>query len=230
MMTLKATGLSGQVGASAPIALQLPQRDFHNPLARALVEQRRDLILDPDHDRPRLAKAIAALLIAPEVFQHAGRRLPRAARRAIAPRGGARRRRSHRGRRSAVGDGGADRRRRRLAGAARSARRRTEAARGASARRQRRRDSRADQGIARSRRALHARPRAAKIAGANEDDRPMAEKDLESMLDRFEDTARNGARRGRRGDARPVAEHVREHAKRARRRGGPGDARDAQTD
>ena len=69
MMTLKATGLSGQVGASAPIAIKLPQRDFHNPLARALVEQRRDLILDPDHDRPDLAKAIAALLIAPEVFQ-----------------------------------------------------------------------------------------------------------------------------------------------------------------
>jgi uncharacterized protein (TIGR02302 family) len=68
VMTLKATGLSGAVGSSAPIALRLPERDFHNPIARALVEQRRDLILDPDHDRPRLAQAIAALLIAPDVF------------------------------------------------------------------------------------------------------------------------------------------------------------------
>ncbi len=69
VMTMKATGLSGKIGASAPIAITLPQRDFHNPIARALVEQRRGLILDPDRDRARLAKAIEALLIAPDVFQ-----------------------------------------------------------------------------------------------------------------------------------------------------------------
>ncbi len=68
VMTLKATGLSGEVGSSAPVTLTLPQRDFHNPLARALVEQRRNLTLDPDHDPPRLAKAMDALLIAPDVF------------------------------------------------------------------------------------------------------------------------------------------------------------------
>jgi hypothetical protein len=38
-------------------------------LARALVEQRRALILDPDHEPPRVAKAIEALTIAPELFQ-----------------------------------------------------------------------------------------------------------------------------------------------------------------
>ncbi len=69
VMTLKATGLSGQTGASAPIPITLPQRDFRNPLARALVEQRRNLILDPDHDRPRLGQALAALLIGPELFK-----------------------------------------------------------------------------------------------------------------------------------------------------------------
>ena len=68
-MTLKATGVSGETGASAPVVVTLPQRAFHNPLARALVEQRRDLILDPDHDPPRLARALAALTIAPDAFQ-----------------------------------------------------------------------------------------------------------------------------------------------------------------
>ena len=68
-MTLKATGVSGHVGAAAPTTIVLPQRQFHNPLARALVEQRRALILDPDHEPPRIAKAINALTIAPELFQ-----------------------------------------------------------------------------------------------------------------------------------------------------------------
>ena len=54
-MTLKATGVSGNVGAGAPTTFALPQRPFHNPLARALVEQRRALILDPDHEPPRVA-------------------------------------------------------------------------------------------------------------------------------------------------------------------------------
>ena len=69
VMTLKATGVSGHVGAAAPTTIVLPQRQFHNPLARALVEQRRALILDPDHEPPRIAKAINALTIAPELFQ-----------------------------------------------------------------------------------------------------------------------------------------------------------------
>ena len=66
---LKATSVSGKVGAGAPTTFTLPQRAFHNPLARALVEQRRELVLDPDHETPRVAKAIDALTIAPELFQ-----------------------------------------------------------------------------------------------------------------------------------------------------------------
>jgi uncharacterized protein (TIGR02302 family) len=69
VLNLKATGVSGKVGAAAPTTFTLPQRAFHNPLARALVEQRRALVLDPDHEQTRVAKAIDALTIAPDFFQ-----------------------------------------------------------------------------------------------------------------------------------------------------------------
>jgi uncharacterized protein (TIGR02302 family) len=69
VLNLEATGVSGKVGAGAPTTFTLPQRAFHNPLARALVEQRRALVLDPDHEQPRVAKAIDALTIAPDLFQ-----------------------------------------------------------------------------------------------------------------------------------------------------------------
>jgi uncharacterized protein (TIGR02302 family) len=67
-MTLSAHDIAGEEGTSAPIETTLPQRRFDNPLARALVEQRRDLVLDPDQNRPRVATALEALQIAPEVF------------------------------------------------------------------------------------------------------------------------------------------------------------------
>ena len=67
-MRLSAVSISGKTGESAPIELTLPQRMFHNPLARALVEQRRDLILDPDHAPKRVVTALTGLTIAPELF------------------------------------------------------------------------------------------------------------------------------------------------------------------
>ncbi|HEY1863200.1 MAG TPA: TIGR02302 family protein [Roseiarcus sp.] len=67
-MRLSVVSISGKTGESAPIELTLPQRIFHNPLARALVEQRRNLILDPDHEPKRVATALAGLSIAPELF------------------------------------------------------------------------------------------------------------------------------------------------------------------
>jgi uncharacterized protein (TIGR02302 family) len=68
-MTLSAHDIAGEEGSSEPIAVTLPQRRFDNPLARALVEQRRDLVLDPDQNRAHVATALDALLIAPEIFE-----------------------------------------------------------------------------------------------------------------------------------------------------------------
>jgi uncharacterized protein (TIGR02302 family) len=67
-MTLSATSISGKTGVSAPVELTLPERIFHNPLARALVEQRRNLILDPDHAPKQVETALTGLAVAPELF------------------------------------------------------------------------------------------------------------------------------------------------------------------
>ena len=68
LMTLKAVSVSDASAESPPVEIVLPQRHFVNPLAKALVEQRRGLIIDPDRNRSRLAKALDALMIAPELF------------------------------------------------------------------------------------------------------------------------------------------------------------------
>lgn len=57
----------GNVGLSAPVRMTLPARPFANPLARALVEQRRDLVFDPDH-REGVGTALDALMIDPDRF------------------------------------------------------------------------------------------------------------------------------------------------------------------
>ena len=66
-MVLAAKDEAGNEGLSDPVALTLPQRSFTKPLARALVEQRRNLVLAPD-DHTRVDTAIEALMIAPEAF------------------------------------------------------------------------------------------------------------------------------------------------------------------
>ena len=60
-MRLSAVSISGKTGESAPIEMTLPQRLFHNPLARSLVEQRRNLILDPDHAQKPVEAALTGL-------------------------------------------------------------------------------------------------------------------------------------------------------------------------
>lgn len=64
---LRAKDEAGQEAISEPITFTLPQRPFTNPLAKALVEQRRNLVLAPD-DRKRVQVALDSLLIAPEEF------------------------------------------------------------------------------------------------------------------------------------------------------------------
>jgi uncharacterized protein (TIGR02302 family) len=68
LMTLSAVSISGRTGVSAPVEVSLPEHPFHNPLARALVEQRRNLILDPDHAVKGVSTALDGLTIAPELF------------------------------------------------------------------------------------------------------------------------------------------------------------------
>ena len=66
-MTLEATDVAGQVGRSKRIELVLPQRKFTNPLARAVIEQRRKLIDDSRH-RNQVRRALDALTLEPEEF------------------------------------------------------------------------------------------------------------------------------------------------------------------
>ena len=66
-MTLVAHDDGGNVGKSEPVTFRLPQRLFTKPLARALVEQRRDLALDA-HAKPVVLTALDALTLAPDKF------------------------------------------------------------------------------------------------------------------------------------------------------------------
>jgi uncharacterized protein (TIGR02302 family) len=67
VMTLVARDDGGNEGRSEPFAFRLPERVFVKPLARALVEQRRNLALDAGA-RPLVTTALEALTLAPEKF------------------------------------------------------------------------------------------------------------------------------------------------------------------
>ncbi len=67
ILTLLARDEAGNEGFSQPVEIVLPQRRFTKPLARALVEQRRNLALDPDQ-RFKVLAALEALSLAPEVY------------------------------------------------------------------------------------------------------------------------------------------------------------------
>lgn len=66
-MTLVARDLGGQEGKSEPFEMVLPARKFTKPLAKAIVEQRRNIVRDPDDTRP-VIRALKALTIAPDLF------------------------------------------------------------------------------------------------------------------------------------------------------------------
>lgn len=66
-MTLEATDVAGQVGRSGTMEIILPSRNFENPLARAVVEQRRKLVEDARY-RGQVLKALDALTLEPDDF------------------------------------------------------------------------------------------------------------------------------------------------------------------
>ena len=68
VMTLTARDEGGNEGKSEPFAFRLPERSFTKPLARALVEQRRNLALDA-RDRSQVITAIDALTLGPDKFK-----------------------------------------------------------------------------------------------------------------------------------------------------------------
>lgn len=67
VMTLTAKDQAGNEGRSEPFQMKLPERPFFNPIAKALIEQRRMIALDAD-TKPRVLIGLDALTIAPERF------------------------------------------------------------------------------------------------------------------------------------------------------------------
>jgi len=66
-MVLDAQDDGGNEGRSPPLELILPQKPFTNPLAGALAEQRRILVMTPSN-RSNVLMALESLMIAPEIF------------------------------------------------------------------------------------------------------------------------------------------------------------------
>ena len=66
-LTLAARDDAGNEGTSEPVETVLPQRSFTDPLARALIEQRRWLATDAG-SRPRVERALDAFSLAPQKF------------------------------------------------------------------------------------------------------------------------------------------------------------------
>ncbi|MEN3793095.1 TIGR02302 family protein [Fulvimarina sp. MAC3] len=66
-LTLIATDAAGQTGRSKPAAMTLPERRFSNPLARAVVEQRRLLALDANAV-PRVLQMLDAITLRGDTF------------------------------------------------------------------------------------------------------------------------------------------------------------------
>ncbi len=66
-LVLTTTDEAGNEGRSDPIYITLPEKQFTKPLAKALVEQRRNLVLYPDN-KDLVELALQSLMLAPEAF------------------------------------------------------------------------------------------------------------------------------------------------------------------
>ena len=67
-MWLEARDQAGQTGRSEPIEINLPERLFRKPLARAVVEQRRDLAVDARGNHDHVIMALDLLTMEPQLF------------------------------------------------------------------------------------------------------------------------------------------------------------------
>ena len=67
-ITLVANDAAGQMTRSEAEIMDLPQRIFTHPLARALIEQRKDVAIGGHPGRGRAEEAMDALTIGPEIF------------------------------------------------------------------------------------------------------------------------------------------------------------------
>jgi uncharacterized protein (TIGR02302 family) len=64
---LVAADALGQLGESQPALIKLPEREFHNPVARAIIEQRKELAKDPN-SRAAVADILGDLHARPERY------------------------------------------------------------------------------------------------------------------------------------------------------------------
>jgi uncharacterized protein (TIGR02302 family) len=60
----------GQVGASAPVAMTLPERKFYHPVARAIIEQRKHLAKDSGASALMVARKLVQLMMQPDAFDN----------------------------------------------------------------------------------------------------------------------------------------------------------------
>jgi uncharacterized protein (TIGR02302 family) len=66
---LQAVDSAGQSGVSESVEIVLPERLFQNPVARAIIEQRKILVADPLAQRQNVARALAAIAGLPGQYQ-----------------------------------------------------------------------------------------------------------------------------------------------------------------
>ncbi|HEX5279623.1 MAG TPA: TIGR02302 family protein [Micropepsaceae bacterium] len=67
-ISLEATDAAGQTGRSTVLTIKLPQRVFTEPLAQALIEQRKNLAVGGETARPRVQTAVDALSLGADQF------------------------------------------------------------------------------------------------------------------------------------------------------------------
>ena len=66
-ITLLAEDAAGQTGISEPFVMTLPEREFHHPVARAVIEQRRNLFLQPARQAV-IGRALAVIASDPKSY------------------------------------------------------------------------------------------------------------------------------------------------------------------